>query len=128
VCLRHLAFHGRFRRVGGDWFLELTPTYRFTRDGDRLDRFHAERLSGIKRIEGNRAVLSAVLFWADYLSRRRGLFSQTSRVLGFGSLEQFSLPVGIEDAHWSARDLTLAKGKATKHQELLLPFTDVEPE
>ena len=29
--LRHAAFQGRFRFLGGEWYLEITPTYRFTR-------------------------------------------------------------------------------------------------
>ena len=63
----HGISRGQFRFLEGQWYLELTPTYRFTRDGHALERFHEDRLKGIKRIEGNRAVLSSVLFWADYL-------------------------------------------------------------
>jgi hypothetical protein len=51
-------------------YLEITPTYRFTRDGFELDLFHEDFLRGIKRMEGHRAVLSAVLLWADFLNRR----------------------------------------------------------
>lgn len=65
--LRHLAFAGRFRRVDGTFYLEVTPTYRFTTDGKHKDRFHDDRLSGIKRLERNRAVLSQVRLWNDVL-------------------------------------------------------------
>lgn len=65
--LRHLAFDGRFRFLGGEWFLEITPTYRFTTDGRTKFWLHEHRLSGIKRIEGNRAVLSQVLLWSSVL-------------------------------------------------------------
>src|SRR5581483_826728 len=65
--LRHAAFQGRFRWLGEQWYLEITPTYRFTYDGKKLDRFHERRLSGIKRIERNRSVLSQLLIWQAIL-------------------------------------------------------------
>ncbi len=65
--LRHLAFDGRFRSLGSEWFLEVAPTYRFTPDGMHKSWLHEYRLSGIKRIEGNRAVLSQVLLWSHML-------------------------------------------------------------
>ncbi len=103
---RHMAFRGQFRRVEGQWFLEITPTYRFTRNGHELHRFHEEGLKGIKRLEGNRAVLSSVLFWADYLRPKpAGLFdSERTPLLTFGDLLTFDAPVGITDKDWLAAD------------------------
>jgi len=105
VHLRHMAFRGQFRQFEGSWYLEITPTYRFTSDGLRIDRFHEDRLKTIKRIEGNRAVLSAVLFWAHTLRGAQDLFDQDQplRALRFGDLLSFSIPTGIDDARWSAR-------------------------
>ena len=37
--LRHAAFQGRFRFMGGEWHLEITPTYRFTYNGKDLMDF-----------------------------------------------------------------------------------------
>jgi len=99
VWFRHLAFQGQFRLFSGLWYLEITPTYRFTTDGYNLDRFHEERLSGIKRLEGNRAVLSSVMFWAQYLRPRSGLFRKP-RPLEFGELLSFRTDVGIVDKTW----------------------------
>jgi hypothetical protein len=33
--VRHHAFVPRFQRIGDDWFLSITPTFVFTRDGYR---------------------------------------------------------------------------------------------
>jgi hypothetical protein len=98
-----MAFRGQFRRLDAQWYLEITPTYRFTFDGLHLDRFHEERLSTIKRIEGNRAVLSAVLFWAHFLRGERHLFDQgqTPALLRFGDLLSFGATSGLDDARWS---------------------------
>jgi hypothetical protein len=106
---RHMAFRGRFRRVDGDWCLEITPTYVFTYDGHHLDRFHAERLAGIKRLEGNRAVLSQVLFWADLLRREEELFESRDSMLSFGELKTIELPFGVEDSLWLKSDPEMQK-------------------
>ena len=100
VWLRHLAFRPRFKRFDGQWYLEVTPTYVFTWDGHRLYRFHEESLSKIKQIERNRAVLSGLLVWADYLgSESSDLFGNS--ILEFGPPHTVELPVGIDDDGWS---------------------------
>lgn len=103
VWLRHLAFRSRFKRFDGQWYLEVTPTYVFTWDGNRLYNFHEEALSGIKQIERNRAVLSSLLLWADYLGGdSSGLFGGPN-TLGFGPAGRVELLVGIDDHGWSAK-------------------------
>src|SRR5262249_17814402 len=121
-----LAFRGQFRLLDGAWHLEITPTYRFTRDGSVLDRFHSDRLKGIKRLEGNRAVLSSVLFWADYLKPRTTLFSKEPLPLQFGSVAQFECAVGISDRDWLAVDPDFARTSLREAKALLLPDFDEE--
>jgi hypothetical protein len=99
--LRHAAFRGRFRRLDGCWFLEVTPTYRFTSDGITKYRFHENQLAGIKRIEGNRAVLSQVLLWNEVLRGQPTLFDKHERLLRFGAPVAASLGCGIPDADWT---------------------------
>jgi hypothetical protein len=109
VWYRHLAFRGQFRRINDSWYLEITPTYRFTYDGFNLDRFHESRLMTIKRFEGNRAVLSSVLYWAHELCRQRDIFLQESLPLSFGELLTFESQVGIDDAEWQANDAQIKR-------------------
>jgi hypothetical protein len=101
---RHLAFRGQFRCFDGEWFLEVTPTYRFTHDGEQLDRFHESRLKKIKEIEGNRAVLSCVLFWADFLQPETGLFAAAQPPIVFGELKTINAGIGIDDNSWKQND------------------------
>jgi hypothetical protein len=123
--LRHLGFRGQFRRLNGQWYLEITPTYRFTSDGNWLYRYHEDALKGIKRLEGNRAVLSAVLFWADYLNPEENLFREANIPLQFGKLLHFELEGGINDTQWSARDPNPPSDDASNGEELFLPnFND----
>ncbi len=121
---RHMAFCSQFRLLDGQWCLELTPTYRFTTDGYELDRFHEDRLKGIKQIEGNRAVLSCVLFWADYLRPKTDLFAGAPPPIGFGELVVFESPVGINDKQWLSDDPEFGKAAELQKDALSLPDID----
>lgn len=99
---RHAAFAGRFVRYGGQWFLQIRPSYRFTRDGRAPYRYAADYLSGIKRLENNQAVHGQVVMWASLLTER-SLFDPTP-LLEFSSLEEFELDVGLDDESWLKRE------------------------
>lgn len=99
--LRHLAFDGRFRNLGGAWFLEVSPTYRFTHDGRKKSWLHEYRLSGIKRWEGNRSVLSQVLLWSNVLSSVPGP-DRPKRHLAFDTLPVFEIERPIADDELSS--------------------------
>lgn len=100
---RHSAFEGQFVRYASDWYLQVTPTYRFTRDGERPSRYSADLLSGIKRLETNQAVHGQVVMWAHLLTER-SLFDSEGEFLGFGSLLEFELDVGLDDDSWLKRE------------------------
>ncbi|HVJ07863.1 MAG TPA: DUF4365 domain-containing protein [Acidisarcina sp.] len=99
---RHVAFFGHFLELDGNWFLQITPTYRFTKDGYRDSRFSADALSGIKRLENNQAVHGQVFMWADFLQKDT-LFSRHN-LLKFYPLMQFTADSGFEDADWVKRE------------------------
>ncbi|MCC5646243.1 DUF4365 domain-containing protein [Nostoc sp. CHAB 5824] len=104
---RHSAFEGQFIRIGSDWFLEITPTYFFTRDGYTRDKFEKEHLSGIKRLEKNPAVFGQLIMWAEYLitPAQGDLFIQNYPFLQFFEpLEEFEIEVGIEDDIWLSNE------------------------
>jgi hypothetical protein len=98
--VRHLGFEPRFVSFGDQWFLEITPTYHFTRDGREPDRFAAEHRSGIKRIERHqdfrRNVDSLALILRGDVDLG-GLAPDTDhRFLEFGQLESVLLDSGGE--------------------------------
>ena len=101
--LRQSAFKGRFRFLGGTWFLEITPTYRFTRDGKTQDRFHEERLAKIKRLERNRSVLSQLLLWQAIL-RAPWPRADKARLLEFGALQRFEFSQAVNESELTALD------------------------
>jgi hypothetical protein len=110
---RHSAFKGWFQRFGDDWYLEITPTYYFTWDGWRLDRFYEDRLRKIKEQEKNPAVRGQVVMWAEYLSRDGNLFEPQYPMLGFGELMRFEVEAGLDDAAWLERDEESAGDRAS---------------
>jgi hypothetical protein len=97
---RHMAFKGQFARYGQDWFFEITPTYHYTTDGREDYRFREDQLSGIKRMERNKAVMYQVHFLADYLRRDATLYIAGYPFLEFGELEKFQIDRGINDPLW----------------------------
>jgi hypothetical protein len=97
---RHSAFEGQFKLFEGVWYLEITPTYFFTWNGHRLDRWYEGRLKGIKKLERNPAVLGQLIMWADYLSRPSDMFTSRYPFLEFGVLQEFNIEAGIDDEAW----------------------------
>lgn len=114
--LRHAAFQGRFRLLGKEWYLEITPTYRFTHDGKGLDNFHESRLSGIKRIERNRSVLSQLLLWQAVL-RAPWKRADHPRLLEFAPLESFQFSSGVDESHLTALDAPTIRPGADEEPE-----------
>lgn len=98
---RHSAFKGSFVRYENKWYLEITPTYHFTSNGSDEDLFHEGRLSGIKRLERNSAVVGHLLMWADFLSKPvQSLFHAEYPFLHFGKLATVEVASGIPDDIW----------------------------
>lgn len=98
--VRHLAFAPIFVRYDDRWFLELTPTYHFTRDGFEPDLFAASRLSTIKRIERHSDFRRNVDTLARLLRGDVDLGGLTPdpehHLIGFGELETVLLDTGEE--------------------------------
>jgi len=102
---RHSAFEGRFVRYGTSWYLQITPSYHFTRNGEQISRYAPDLMSGIKRLETNQAVHGQVIMWAHLLTER-SLFDSGPQFLDFGSLVEFDLEVGLDDEAWLKHEET----------------------
>ncbi|MDE3111517.1 MAG: DUF4365 domain-containing protein [Chloroflexota bacterium] len=104
VRLRHLAMVAAFRRSGERWFIEITPSYLYTRDGRTVDGRQADLLSGIKRLERQPAVRAHVQLWAAYLARPGELNHPTYPYLAVGPLVPASASFGIPEDVWKRWD------------------------
>jgi hypothetical protein len=104
---RHMAFEGQFRRFADEWFLEICPTYHFTRDGEKIDPWYYDKVAGMRRLEKNAAVLQQVVMWGDYLvgvKDQLPFVSDTSPKITFDRLMSFEVPLGVDDANWLATE------------------------
>jgi hypothetical protein len=97
---RHSALTTQIFQLNGDWFVALTPTYHYTRDGYRTSAYREEQLKGIKRLERNGAVLGQILMWTSILRRERDLFTASRPQVLFGEPNQLELGWGVEDKAW----------------------------
>jgi hypothetical protein len=113
--VRHSAFSGRFCRQFDDWYLSIEPTYVFTRDGIRPDRFAGERISKLKRLENNAAVRGQFVMWRSLLTglgqspRQTDLLDPPTpsipQFLRFEALDMIELPLSVPDDLWRVRDI-----------------------
>ena len=110
--VRHHAFEPRFWRVGSLWLLSVTPTYVFTWNGFRPDRFAAGRLAGKKQREFNRSLLGQFVMWrhlltnlgADAEAQLFEMESEKQHILRFQSLDVLDLPRGVPDELWRSTE------------------------
>ena len=100
--VRHLAFVPSFVRYDEQWFLELTPTYHFTRDGNDPDFYAGTYRSKIKRIERHSDFRRNVDTLARLLRGEVDLGGLTPdpdhQLLEFGELADVRLDTGEDDA------------------------------
>jgi hypothetical protein len=112
--VRHHAFEPRFWRVGDTWFLSVSPTFVFTWDGFRPDRFASGRLAGKKQREFNSALLGQFVMWRHLLtalgqkSATASLFDlepERDHILQFKAVEPLALPRGVPDDVWRSSEI-----------------------
>lgn len=101
---RHSALRGQFLSIDGQWHLEVTPTYYFTRDGLATYRFYEEPLKGIKRLERNNAVRGQLVMWIELLTMPPDMHRPAYPYLSFGRATEFSFAFGLNDEDWLARE------------------------
>ncbi len=116
--VRHHAFEPRFWRVGSMWLLSVTPTFVFTWDGIRPDRFAAGRLTGKKQREYNSSLLGQFIMWRHLLTRlgqrdeADQLFElepEKAHPLRFLPVDTLDLPRGVPDELWRASEPELVQ-------------------
>jgi hypothetical protein len=121
---RHRAADLAFVRFGKQWYLEITPTYRFTQDGWKESRYSAERLRGIKQLERqNKTHLRQVRLWEEVLRqthllrvapepKQRSMFEgepeaealmKAYTLVSFGPLVSFEIDSSVPESAWLAR-------------------------
>jgi hypothetical protein len=103
---RHSAFAHRFVKLGGVWFVEVTPTYHFTRNGKDKDSWAGDRLKKIKELENNAAVMGQFIMWRDFLVTHGAgdLLAHRYPFLSFYEMDALELDVGVPDDLWKSQE------------------------
>lgn len=109
--VRHHAFVPRFHRIGDEWFLSVTPTFVFTRDGYRSHYNASLLIAGKKKKEKNGAVRGQFIMWRHLLiqsgERPTDLLFEGSKhapLLRFEALEPVIMPVAVPEEAWRRDD------------------------
>jgi Domain of unknown function (DUF4365) len=109
---RHDAASITVRRLQGQWYVQVRPTYLFTWDGKQISGHSDSALATIKRIETHPAVSQALRMWAHLLVERLTLESDAGQQpFSLGPLLSASSPRSIIDRSWkkvSASELGFA--------------------
>jgi hypothetical protein len=103
---RHSGFRPHFVRYDQKWYVEVTPTYHFSRDGREPDIKAGEHLKKIKELENNAAVMGQFVMWQAFLTTHRtgDLLGEAYPHLRFAPLESLELDVGVPDQLWTAQE------------------------
>ena len=103
---RHSAFLHRFSRLDGRWYVEITPTYHFTRDGYKADLWGGDHLKKIKEFENNAAVMGQFIMWRYFLTTHGApdLYGEGYPYLSFSQLGSLALDVGVPDDLWKSQE------------------------
>lgn len=108
--VRHHAFRPKFWRVEDEWLMSVTPTYHFTWDGVRPDRFASDRLAGKKQRELNSSLSGQLAMWkhllvhdinadaADLFPDKRG--ESVYRPISFDVLDPLELQKAVPEETW----------------------------
>ncbi len=120
--VRHHAFKPRFWRVEDEWLMSVTPTYHFTWDGVRPDKFAGGRLAGKKKLELNSSLSGQLAMWKHLLidgvhQGAADLFppecgQSTHRPITFEALDPLKLQKAVPEETWrrSAPDHPVDRG------------------
>lgn len=124
--VRHHGFNPRFERIGGEWFLSISPTFVFTEDGFRLHRFSADLLAGKKRKDRNGSIRGQVFMFRFLLSGARlgsaspmfagfeadEVAGPAEGILRFEPIDPVEMDVAVPEDAWAVSDPNAKKMKA----------------
>ena len=113
--VRHHAFIPRFQRIGDEWFMSVTPTFVFTRDGFRPHYNASSLLAGKKSREKEGAIRGQFVMWRHLLmsgcQKPRDLLtnddSASDWLLRFDALGPVHMPLAVPEDAWRRDDTNI---------------------
>ncbi|PWU21784.1 MAG: hypothetical protein C5B50_01105, partial [Verrucomicrobia bacterium] len=107
VRCRHAAMVAQFRSIGCKYYLQIEPTWYFSRGGWKHPRWE-DLIRGIRLMQKEREFHAALRLWREILTQERDLVRGEYPFLRFGNYLRFEAPVSIPDELWrKTSDLSL---------------------
>jgi hypothetical protein len=113
MMMRHHAFSPRYQRIGGVWFVSISPTFVFTSDGHLPHPASSIMLAGKKKLERNGAIRGQIVMWRHLLVESgrpphdllvdRSLLDTRARIK-FEPLEPIMMDVTVPEEVWKRDD------------------------
>ena len=97
---RHDAAQLDVRRLDGNWFVQIRPSYLFTWDGVLVSRHHHGALAKIKKIDKHSAVSQMLRMWQHVLVERLTLEAPEFQPYELGPLVECMVSRSIVDRTW----------------------------
>jgi len=107
VRCRHLAMTTKFVDIGDKYFLQLDPTWFFSRNGRKHPNWE-DLIRTIRIMQKEREYHSALRLWREILTQEADLTRTGYQFLRFGDYLRFESPVSIPDVLWKATSDTQA--------------------
>jgi hypothetical protein len=101
VRCRHLAMTCKFRDVGDRYYLQVDPTWYFSRDGRKHPRSE-DLIRTIRIIQKEKEYHATLRLWREVLTQQGDLVRQEYPFLSFGDYMLFEAPVSIPDPLWKS--------------------------
>ena len=97
---RHDAAELAIRRLDGEWFVQIKPTYLFTWDGEKVSRHHKDALAKIKKLDKHSTVSQMLRLWQHLLVEKLTLEPSDAQPYELAPLVECSAGRGIVDKTW----------------------------
>jgi hypothetical protein len=98
---RHIAMKACFVEIGGRYYLEIDPTYYYTRDGKKKHRKWQDFIRNARIMEKQREYWANLGLWRHVLTHPDDMLHEDYVFLKFGDYIGFSAPVSIPDEVWN---------------------------
>jgi hypothetical protein len=120
VRCRHLAFLANFVEIGGVHYLQVDPTYFFSRDGRRKHPRSEDLIRKARILQKEQDYHSNLEVWREVLTQLSDFTRREYPLLRFKDYLRFVSPVSIPDTVWNPPKAASDSGKGDLDQQLSL--------
>ncbi len=115
VRCRHLAMMANFVEIGSTYYLQVDPTYYFSRDGRRKHPRWEDLIRSARILQKERDYHSNLEVWRELLTQEADLTRPEYGFLRFKDYRRFVAPVSIPDNVWKPASQALTDGNLDQH-------------